>query len=96
MRHYLHATKANSPHSVPSGAPTLLGWLPTDFSIVEPIRCSADPNAYLSLQMQRFSTNFCWSLDSKRLRASTGPEIDRSAKLVAENRNGSGLESSLL
>jgi hypothetical protein len=75
---------------------TLLGWIPTDFSIVEPIRCSTDPNIHLSLQMQRFSTNFCSSLDSTRLRASAGPEIDRYAKLVAENCNGSGLASSLL
>jgi hypothetical protein len=96
MRHYVHATKATSPLSMHSPAQTRPGWIPTDFSIVEPIRCSTDPNTYLSLQMQRFSTSFCSSLDSKRLQAPAEPEIDRYSKLVAENCNGPGLESSLL
>jgi hypothetical protein len=58
-------------------------WILTNFSIVEPIRYSADPNSYISPPIQRFAPNFCSSVYSKKLQSPAEPEIDKYAKLVA-------------
>jgi hypothetical protein len=96
MRCYLHTTEATGPLSLDSRAQALLRSILADFPVVDHIRYAADPNIYLSLQIQRASTNFCSSVYSRRIRAPAGPEIDRYAKLIAGNCDGSGLELSLL